>query len=299
MYIFFSIFLVLALLCSIIFHFRKKKLICKVYTMCACEKYQILNNAIKPFGFHYDLAQDVFSSRLDAFQREFGYGSIYDRGAAFFNMSFDCEPIYFDYDGKTWLIEFWKGQYGINIGGELGIYYADGLVPVNKRATTIFSAVSDDELFPVALQLFYHNKPLYYIEQDHWWLTGFSMGRFAKPEELSLKLAIAFPCEDMLFAFSAALTDIGYTENDFYTVGLKLYLYFDIPKRVCPCRKHRFFSWLSRVENRIFCKLFLTVTKPFTDNMDRLLLLYFFIPFAFRRMCSPRVFKRKKRRVRK
>ena len=30
---------------------------------------------------------------------------------------FMCLPVYFDYGGKTWLMEFWKGGYGITAGG--------------------------------------------------------------------------------------------------------------------------------------------------------------------------------------
>ena len=30
----------------------------------------------------------------------------------------DCEPIYFSYGGKRWLIELWKGQYALTTGAE-------------------------------------------------------------------------------------------------------------------------------------------------------------------------------------
>ena len=39
-------------------------------------------------------------------------------------MIIDAYPVYFDYQDKTWMIEFWRGQYGINTGAEIGVYHA-------------------------------------------------------------------------------------------------------------------------------------------------------------------------------
>ena len=50
-----------------------------------------------------------------------------------FQMVFDALPVYFDYQKKTWLIEFWKGQYGINTGAEIGIYTGSGRWKVKER----------------------------------------------------------------------------------------------------------------------------------------------------------------------
>ena len=81
-----------------------------------------LNNDLKDSGFAYHLMDDYFYSRMDCWQREVGYCRLYDEGAPFFNMIFDAEPITFSYGGKRWLIELWKGQYGITTGAEIGIY---------------------------------------------------------------------------------------------------------------------------------------------------------------------------------
>lgn len=296
MYIFFSIFLIVAILCSIIFHWYKKKIICKICKMCTCDKYELLNELIEPFGFEYDLSQDIFTSRIDAMQRTFGYTALYNNGAVFFNMVFDCEPIYFDYDGRSWLIQFWKGQYGINIGAEVGIYCTDHIVPVNKRRSTLYFSVDNDNLFPTAIQLFHNDEPVCFLHKEHWWLTVFSMGRFAKPKTLSVKLAITFPTEEMLDAFSTALREVGYTDDEFFTSEGTAYIRFNKGHSKCPCRNYRFIRWLSGVENRIFCKLYRWFTRPFSHTMDRLLLLYFHIPFAFRHMCKPRIYKNRGRR---
>ena len=121
MYLTISIIVLIAIVCLIVFHWRKKKIICKICCMSDMHKCRLLNELVEPLGYNYYSKQDIFSSRLDAWQKDFGYGAIYDRGAPYFNMVFDSYPVYFDHDGKTWLIEFWKGQYGINTGSEVGI----------------------------------------------------------------------------------------------------------------------------------------------------------------------------------
>lgn len=128
MYLFFGIAFLLLLFFFCINFFRRKRIIKKLCSMCMQEKCDLLNELVEPFGYSYISSQDLFTSRQDAFQRAFGYCALYDRAAFRFHMIFDCLPVYFDYRGKTWLIEFWKGQYGINTGCEIGVYYADRIL---------------------------------------------------------------------------------------------------------------------------------------------------------------------------
>ena len=70
----------------------------------------------------------------DAWQKAFGYLDAYNRAAPYLSMVFDSYPIYFDYEGRTWLVQIWKGQYGICTGCEIGLYYTDGIVKNAKDA---------------------------------------------------------------------------------------------------------------------------------------------------------------------
>ena len=80
------------------------------------------DKAIDICGYAYDPNQDIFYSKMDAWQRDFGYCRLYDETASPMGMVIDCEPIYFVYSGKRWLIEMWKGQYDLTTGGEVGVY---------------------------------------------------------------------------------------------------------------------------------------------------------------------------------
>ena len=116
-----AVFLLLILICCIrIQHHRRAK--CRVRRRSDEEKLSDINQALQPFGFAYDLRRDIIYSLKHAWQREFGYGKLYDEMAPVMNMVIHSEPIYFEYDNRRWMIEFWKGQYGITTGAEVGIY---------------------------------------------------------------------------------------------------------------------------------------------------------------------------------
>ncbi len=294
MYCTLFIVIVIAIFFLFLFHFRKKKIIKKIYCMPKKEKCDFLNERVAPLGYCYDCHQDIFTSTQDAWQKKYGYGSIYDRVAPFFNMIFDYKPIYFNYDGKTWLIEFWKGQYGINTGGEIGIYRADRILSPAEKKTAIFSAVDAEEYLDITMELFYRGISLGTREASHWWLTIFSMGHFADPEELSMDISIRFPDFEMRNAFMDALYLSGYNID---TINLCLYhteLSFTFTSsNPLPGLWKRLYCRYVQWKNRQFCRWYLFITRYFSNSCDKLLYLYFYLPFIFRRTLRLKRFRKK------
>lgn len=288
MYLFILAILIIALLFFIINHCRKKKIIKKVCNMCLSEKCCTLNSLIEPLGYSYDVRQDIFTCRVDSWQREMGYIALYDEASPGLNMVFDCEPIYFDYEDVTWMFEFWKGQYGINSGGEMGFYRAYTLVPRGRRHLAVFHGLPNHELICGTLEILRDDRPLFTLSQKHWWISGFSMGDFSSPDSLTLRAAITFPNEDMLNAFLDGLDDAGYCCSEYDVCGLVVRLTIDNPKHYQPRRRHSTRAAISQFQNRIFCRLFLWFTRPFCSSLDRLLYLYYFLPRRFRRMVNIR-----------
>ena len=177
---------------------RAKK---KVLALTPGERVRLLNELAEPFGFAYLPAEDIFTSRLDAWQRDKGYEAKYDTMAVGAGMVIDAFPVYFNYEGRTWLVEFWKGQYGINTGGEVGIYHAKGVIPPHAYHTAHFEAVSDAELPRICSCLDTAEETFYEICARHWWLTGFRMGVYTKPSRLRLATTLIFPEQEMALAF--------------------------------------------------------------------------------------------------
>lgn len=284
MYILVGVLLVICFLLMLINFYRKKCIISKINDMDFCDKLKLLNDLAEPLGFYYCPEQDIMTSRVDAYQKKFGYCSLYDRSALKYNMVFDCEPVYFDYDNRTWMIEFWKGQYGINLGAEVGIYYADGIVPPEKYAETIFYGVSETEMLPISIDLNYRGQHLFSIDCIHWWLTGFRMGGYCTPEDIVLDISIVFPNEEMQRCFVESLGRKGYNPCEISVCCNRVSFLFAIPHTRQPRLVHRVRAAISQWCNRIFLRLFRFSTRPFTCTMDKILYLYFYLPFAFRRL---------------
>ena len=283
MYITITILLILAILCMIIFHFRKKKIIKKICCMSCQSKCCLLNEIANPFGYCYNQSQDIFSNTPDAWQKEYGYGNIYDQMAPFFGMVFDCKPVFFNYADKTWRIEFWKGQYGINTGAEIGIYHTDTIIPESNYKTARFSCAEEHEMLDCSFRLCKCENECICNSDRHWWLTAFLVGCFSRPSALTMESCISFPNREMLSAFVDGLKRAGCPEGCLSVRGLCVCFVFHRNSAKYNLIT-RFWRRYSQWKNKFFCKLYLWVTRPFLCTEDRVLYLYYYLPLAFRKL---------------
>ena len=267
--------------CAAILLWRKRNSLRRIAGMSDGEKNELLDTLVEPFGYRYVPEWDVFSSRVDAWQKQFGYGAIYDRAASYFNMVLETLPVYFDYDGKTWLIQIWKGQYGICSGCEVGVYHADRIVAEKEREITIFRAADETEMLPMSTELRREGRLITFLRERHWWLTTFDVGTFSNPKQLSLKISIRFPDPGMQDAFYRGLLEQGVDWNDIFTRFCTVDFY-DPDVAVMVSRWKRAQSALAQAMNRFNCKLFNFVTRSCTGSRDRILYLYFYFPFVCR-----------------
>lgn len=303
MYIFFSVLFIFVLLCLLLNHRRKICIIKKVRSIPSNEKCRFLNELIMPLGYQYLSCPDIFISAFDAWQRNFGYTNSYDCLAPYFNMVFDREPVYFDYDNRTWLIELWKGQYGINTGAEIGIYCADSIVPPDQRKRQLFHTVPDEVLPVFAMNLKRNVKQkteeLAEISRPHWWLAAFCMGCFSRPDNLSAQFCITFTECKMAREFVNALIRLGYPPCSVQICNSRVCFSFTTPKTPASCGLFaKPVRCLAQLKNRFFCRIFLFVTRPFCCTSDRLLYLYFYLPFIFRRCLRLRRYGKSQKRSR-
>lgn len=295
MYYLFGILIVLLCLFALIHWWRKRKILCRLACMTAYEKYELLDSLVEPFGYQYNPEWDLFSSRKDAWQKQFGYGAIYDKASPFFNMILDTIPVYFDYKGRTWLIQIWKGQYGICSGCEVGLYYADRIIKEEEREKTIFQAVEDSEQMVLSAELWRMGKRLASLYEKHWWLTAFAAGTFSKPSNLSLDVSIQFRDLEMKETFYKALLASGVQRRDTLSHYKTVYFHFpDCPPR--PALWKRIHGCIVQCMNRLNCKLFCFVTRCCHNRCDRILYLYFYLPFVCRHLLHLKRFRKKRKR---
>ncbi len=209
-------------------------------------------------GFAYDSTQDIFYSDMDAWQRDFGYCRLYDEAAALMSMIIDCEPIYFDYAGKHWLIEFWKGQYGMTTGCEVGVYNTKGpdlRIPGIFYGTFYHTAVPADML-NISYALFKDGKTLFRRAGKHWWLTGFALAEFSEPSELTARISIVLKDRNMMTAFLEAMKKAGYSGSELAVSGNTVNFMFDKPRTAQPYTRTREIERFMQKKNKLLCEKF-------------------------------------------
>lgn len=156
---------------------------------------QILNAC----GFEYDEKQGIYYSSVNPWQKGFGFNVVYDMTAPLAGMYYSTERIYFQYDNKDWMIQIWKGQYGMTCGAEIGVY--------NKTDKVMqYDCVSEDEFLEMSFVLYNQDEKMFERgPEKHWWLTGFKIMNIGVPILLDMDMTIKFPTKSMADAFEAGL----------------------------------------------------------------------------------------------
>lgn len=257
-------------LCFLISKCRTAYAVSKVKKRSEEQKLTSLNEMIVPFGYCYDDRQDIFTTTMHPWQREMGYSSLYDESAISLGMIIHCEPIEFEYQGNLYLIEFWKGQYGMTVGAEVGIYKAKKPEDYQRGDFIFYQSVSDEELLPMSMEVFQNGKPIMKRAGKHWWLTAFLLAKSAMPEELGVRISITFPNYTMRTAFLQALFEAGYTEGEIQLRYLTVSVSFDKPKAKQPIRKWKMLRKIAVRQNRFFCRYYLKKTDAFISTLDRM-----------------------------
>ncbi len=180
-------------------------------------------------GFIYDRGQDIYVSKINAWQRKAGYSSLVDLASVPANMVIHCEPIKFDFKGKPYMVELWKGQYGVSTGAEIGIYKKNN--PKKKQ----WICGENEDLLKMSYVLKKNGKTVFQREGKHWWLTGFKPGEFSQPGELTMDITITFEKKnDLRDAFLAGMKKTGYTLDENNIKGDTISFRYDIPKSKQP-----------------------------------------------------------------
>jgi hypothetical protein len=233
--------------------------------------YESLDYILKDTGFAYDPEQNYFYAVMDGWQREFGYCRLYDEAAAPSGMIIDCEPIYFKYGGKDWLIELWKGQYGMTTGCEIGIFTTTGpeLNIPGVFNGTFYNSASEEDRLQMALALKKNGKIIFAREDMHWWLTGFKLGEFSEPSELTMDVDITLKDDDMLSAFVDGLKGAGYSDNEMIIKGDTVSLKYSEPHTRQPITRTPATDWIMQKKNELLCEEYQKITGDYEDMSDK------------------------------
>lgn len=183
------------------------------------------NNGAGLLGFSYDADENVFYASINAWQRHFGYTYLYDMAAPLGYIWYDTSRIFFSYEDKEYMMQLWKGRYGITIGCEIGLYYRDlgDTSLIDNNGNKYYKCASDEMLVKMGLSLYRNNTLLFTRNHQYsWWLTGFVL-RAVDPmwgvdpkdtEELKVVSNIIFKDAGMMNAFIKGLEATDEVEHN-------------------------------------------------------------------------------------
>lgn len=172
------------------------------------------------FGYLYDAQGNYFYTAADPWQRVAGYNEVYDVIAPFTLINYDTERVYFSWNNKDWLVQFWKGQYGLVFyGAEIGVYNKP-----SSRTIPHYDCATDDDMLKMSMT-FIKRKNVFSSKTDwvevftrpygeYWWCTGFIPGNvMGNYQNLRIDARITMEDYDMLVAFKKGLdaTSMTYT----------------------------------------------------------------------------------------
>jgi hypothetical protein len=233
----------------------------------------MIYKAIEAAGYAYDPMQDIFYAVMNPWQRKVGYCSLYDNAAPAAGIIIDCEPIQFEYAGKRWLIQFWKGQYVLYTGCEIGVYTTDKPdinIPGIFRGP-FYQCADDNDLLNMSFTAIKNNDAPFKLKDKHWWLAGFTPGVFSEPSELKMDISITLKDEAMSNAFVKALIDVGYGENEILQHNNQVNLTFDVPRTKQPFTRTIQTDWIIQKRNQLLCFKYQSITGGYTDFQDKIM----------------------------
>jgi hypothetical protein len=263
----------------------KKRAISKVSTSI---KLNDLNKDLEPFGFAYYPNQDIFYSIMDCWQRDCGYCELYDEAAPALCMIIDCEPIRFEFEGKKWLIEFWKGQYGMTTGCEIGIYTTKGpsLDIPGFFDGTFYSAASEEDHLSLSFELRKNGNYLFSRNAVHWWLTAFRLGEFSEPSELSMSVEITLKNVEMRNAFIDAFIEAGYSKGEYTYSNNTVRFVYETPHSPQAATRTPLTENLVQNYNERNCLAYQYATKNFYDPFDKMELVKLQAPKMYQKILN-------------
>ena len=177
-------------------------------------------------GYRYDPQGNFYyTDDKDCWQKNAGYSEIYDNMAPAAGMFIDQIRIRFTYGGKDWMIQFWKGQYGMMVGAEIGVYTAkEGTYTGATGDVNHYNCADKEDWLKMQLDCYWdkngdgHYEKIFTRPYDYyWWATGFINGRCNSVKhpikELKVKGRITFKSQEMADLFVIGLRQSGFKRS--------------------------------------------------------------------------------------
>lgn len=170
-------------------------------------------------GFNFNIIDMVVYTPIHCWMREFGFCLGYDLFSYATPFYFyNTRRFKFDYAGKEWMIQIWKGNYMTSNGAEVGIYNR-----APEKDGTYYDCASDEDMMNMTLKLTCGNEFILYREGLNWWINGFKLTKNLHPaKSMTMDFSIEMKDEEMLKAFCEAIDNNVHQDVTYTVEGLKV-----------------------------------------------------------------------------
>lgn len=202
------------------------------------EKNQVLS-------YRYSYTDDYYyADDKDCWQHNFGFMKFYDIAAPYLFMEYDYVRVYFTYDDRDWMIQLWKGQYGMLFyGSEMGIYRKDASDD-DPGLFTIYGCPTEKDWIKMEMTLYHDEtgngnyvRELTRDYDDYWWCTGFKPGHLRQQEpatELRMTGRLTLKNQEMTDLFVEGLKECGFKQvENADNIGLDEFSVDGTDVRIC------------------------------------------------------------------
>ena len=191
-----------------------------IYDKSTGELYAKDGKGMLGIGFNFNVDDLVVYAVVDCWMRDFGFCFGYDLFCYLTPIFFyNTRRIKFDYAGKEWMVQIWKGLYAVSMGGEVGLYNRE-----KGSFGTFYNTANDEEMIKMSLEI-YHGDELILkqSEQPHWWINGFKLSKdLYAARDLTLKSTLEMKDEEMLKAFCEGIDNNIHRDISYTVDGLKV-----------------------------------------------------------------------------
>jgi hypothetical protein len=163
-------------------------------------------------------------------------------------------------------------------GCEIGVYTGTNR---SILGSALYENTGEQDLLNMSFTLLKNNRALFSRSARHWWLTGFRLGEFSQPWELTLEADIQLKDAEMCAAFVSSLRRAGYTNRELRVSGNSVSITFSKPHTRQPASRTRALVWFTQRKNKLLIREFNRVTRGrsgmydiLNETRDRAPLLY-------------------------
>ena len=181
------------------------------------EAYGVDNRGLVSTGFNCDIYDLLVYAPVNAWMRQYGFCLFYDffcYTSPDWMWNYVTRRFKFDYDGREWMIQIWKGNYLVTNGGEIGVYNRD-----SRKVGSYYDCVGDADMLEMSMKILHGEEEILSLDPArHWWINGFKMGwELYDPDSLTMDATITLKDAQMCEAFCNAI-DNNYRHDVRYTV---------------------------------------------------------------------------------